>query len=234
MKKNKLVILTGPPGSGKGAQTLLLSGRKKMIHLEVSKLLEKKFLNISEDQTINIDGKDYSLLEQKKLWSDGYLCEDGFVAFVVREAVEKTKRGTDSILLDGYPRTITQAQLAIPFLFSFYESSDILVVSLEVSEEESIKRNSKRRVCTLMRHSIIDHEETRNLTICPLDGSLLERRVLDKEETIKVRLKVFRETTAPVIDYFEKEGMSVARIDGMGTISDVYKRVLLKLEEFGL
>lgn len=234
MKKNKLVILIGSPGSGKGAQALLLSGQKKMIHLEASKLLEKKFLNISEDQIIDVEGEKYSLLEQKKLWSDGHLCEDGFVVFVVKEAVEKIKKGVELILLDGYPRTIRQAELAIPFLFSTYDTSDILIISLEVSEEESIKRNSKRRVCTLMRHSIIDHEETKNLTICPVDGSPLERRILDNEETIKIRLQEFKEMTAPVVDYFEEKGVFVARIDGSGSISDVYKRILIKLEDFGL
>ncbi len=234
MKKNKLVILIGSPGSGKGTQALLLAGQKKMIHLEASKLLEKKFADIIEDQIVSVEGKNYSLLEQKKLWRDGHLCEDGFVAYVVKEGVGKIKKGVEIILLDGYPRTIRQAKLAIPFLFSFYDSSDILVLSLEVSKEESIKRNSKRRVCSLMRHSIIDHKETRGLTICPIDGSLLEKRVLDNKETIKVRLQVFKEITAPVVDYFQKEGMLVARIDGSGTISDVYERVLLKLQEFGL
>ncbi len=231
MRKNKLVILIGPPGSGKGTQALLLSGKKKMLHLEASKLLEKRFADASESEIIEIEGKKYSLLEQKKLWSDGHLCEDGFVAFVVKEAIEKIKQGVELILLDGYPRTIEQAELAVPFLFSFYNPEDILVISLEVSEEESIKRNSKRRVCSLMRHSIIDHEETRNLTICPVDGSSLERRLLDDKETIKVRLDDFKKLTTPVIDYFRQKNVFVIRVDGSGTIAEVFERILFKLDE---
>ena len=231
---NKLVILVGSPGSGKGTQAHLLSQKKKMLHLEASKLLERKFLHAGQDEVVRYGEYSYSLGEQKKLWKEGHLCEDGFVASVIKESIEKIKKGVELILLDGFPRSVKQAELAVPFLFSFYKPEDILIISLEVSEEESLKRNSNRRVCSLMRHSIIDHEETKNLTICPVDGSPLERRILDNKETIKIRLNDFAKLTAPVVDYFEQNNAYVARIDGSGTISDVYERVIKKVEDFGL
>lgn len=234
MKKNKLVILIGPPGSGKGSQALLLADKKRMIHLEVSKLLEKRFLNTKENESIKIGDKEYLLKEQERRWREGLLCEDVFVAHVVQENILKLKEDSDPILLDGYPRTKEQGALAFPFLISSYGKEGILVIFLDINKEESLKRNSGRRVCSLMRHSILDNEETKNLTICPVDGSSLEKRVMDDLETIKIRLEKFEENTLPALRYMEEEGVRIAKIDGMGSISDVFFRVLKEIEDFGL
>ena len=234
MVKNKLVMLVGPPGSGKGAQALLLKEKKKMTHLEVSKLLEKKFLNAPEEEVLKIGQKEYSLKEQKRRWKEGLLCEDEFVAHVIKETIEELKGKSEIVLIDGYPRTVDQAKIAFPALSSFYETDSIVTLFLEVNEEESIKRNTQRRVCSLMRHSILDNSETKNLTICPLDGSTLEKRVMDDPETIKVRLKEFEEKTAPVLDYLSSEGIRVSRVDGTGTVSEVFEKIEKELEDFGI
>jgi adenylate kinase len=234
MKKNKLVILIGPPGSGKGSQALLLADKKRMHHLEVSKLLEKRFLYAKPEDVIKIGEEEYKLKEQERRWREGLLCEDAFVAKVVEENIEKLKEETEPILLDGYPRTKSQALLAFPSLLSLYGKEGIFVIYLDIGEEESLKRNAGRRVCSLMRHSIINIEETKNLTVCPVDGSSLEKRVMDDPEKIKTRLKKFREETIPAIKYIEEEGIKIIKIDGMGSISDVFFRVLKEVEDFGL
>ena len=234
MKKNKLVILIGPPGSGKGSQALLLADKKKMRHLEVSKLLERRFLNAKEKESIKIEEREYQLKEQERRWREGLLCEDAFVAKVVEENIEKLKDETEPILLDGYPRTKVQASLAFSFLLSLYGKEGIFVIYLDIEEEESLKRNTGRRICSLMRHSIINIEETKDLTICPVDGSSLEKRIMDDPEKIKIRLKKFKEETVPAIEYMEEQGIKVIKIDGMGSISDVFFRVLKEVEDFGL
>jgi adenylate kinase len=234
MKKNKLVILIGPPGSGKGSQALLLADKKRMRHLEVSKLLEKRFLNAKEDESIKIGEEKYDLKEQERRWREGLLCEDVFVAHIVEENITKLKEESDPILLDGYPRTKEQGALAFPFLLSYYKKDGILVIYLDISEEESLRRNSGRRVCSLMRHSILNIEETKDLTVCPVDGSSLEKRVMDDPETIKVRLEKFQTNTLPAVKFMEDEGVRVAKIDGAGSISDVFFRVLKEVEDFGL
>jgi adenylate kinase len=234
MKKNKLVILIGPPGSGKGSQALLLADKKRMNHLEVSKLLEKRFLYAKSEDTIKIGDKEYKLKEQERRWREGLLCEDAFVAKVIEENIEKLKEETEPILLDGYPRTNSQASLAFPFLLSLYGKEGIFVIYLDIGEEESLKRNIGRRVCSLMRHSIINIEETKGLTVCPVDGSSLEKRVMDDPEKIKIRLKKFREETVPAIEYMKDQGIKIVKIDGMGSISDVFFRVLKEVENFGL
>lgn len=234
MKKNKLVILIGPPGSGKGSQALLLADKKRMHHLEVSKVLEKRFLFAKPEDVVKIEGEEYQLKEQERRWREGLLCEDAFVAKIVEENIGKLKDETEPILLDGYPRTKAQASLALPFLLSLYRKEGIFVIYLDVGEEESLKRNAGRRVCSLMRHSVINIEETKNLTVCPVDGSSLEKRIMDDPEKIKVRLKKFREETVPAIEYIREQRIKVAKIDGMGSISDVFFRVLKEVEDFGL
>ncbi len=232
--KNKLVILVGPPGSGKGTQALLLAEKKKMIHFEASKLLEKKFLNSSEGDVVTVGEEEYEIKEQERRWREGLLCEDGFVSHVIKESIEKTKDKKETVLLDGYPRTKKQAEISLPFFLSLYRARDILLISLEVDEEESIKRNTKRRVCALMRHSIISTPETENLTICPLDGSVLEKRVMDDPEKIKIRLREFSEKTVPIIDYLQSKKINILRVDGTGSVSDVFFRILKEVENFGL
>ncbi len=234
MSNNKLVILIGSPGSGKGTQSLLLAEKKKMTHLEASKILEKRFLGAKEDEVIKIEGDKYSLKEQEKRWRKGLLCEDAFVTHVIKESLEKICDKSEVVLLDGYPRTVKQAQLAAPLFVSLYGAENILTVFLEVDQEEVIKRNTNRKVCSLMRHSIVDLPETRDLTVCPIDGSTLEKRVMDDPETIKVRLKEFREKTFPVIENLSSQGIKVSRVDGVGTINDVLFRILKEVEEFGV
>jgi len=234
MANSKLVILIGPPGSGKGTQALLLADKKKMTHLEASKLLEKRFLKAGEKDTVKIGEKEYSLKEQERRWREGLLVEDDFVALVMKEEIEKMHKEAEVVLLDGYPRTIKQISPILSSIFSLYNRSDILLISLEINEEESLKRNSNRRVCSLMRHSIVYLPETKDLTICPVDGSSLEKRVMDDSEKIKLRLRDFNKKTAPVIDYLSSEGVSVSRVDGTGTISDVFFRILKEAENFGL
>ena len=234
MSKNKLIIMMGSPGSGKGTQSLLLEEKKKITRLEASKLLEKKFLRSKEGEVIKIGKNSYSLKEQERRWRKGLLCEDEFVAFVIKENLEAVQEKADVILIDGYPRTVKQASYAAPLFFSFYKPEDILVIFLEIGEEEAIKRNTNRKVCSLMRHSIIDLPETEKLTVCPIDGSPLEKRVMDDPETIKVRLKEFKAKTFPVLDHLSEKKIKVSRIDGVGTVNDVLFRILKEVEDFGI
>ncbi len=230
MKNNLLVILLGPPGSGKGTQSLLLAERKGMLHVEASKSLEAKFRKASPGEEIVLGGEKFSLDEQRRRWEGGLLCEDRFVAEVMKERLDALQDLGESVIIDGYPRSVRQIESILPFLKEKYGSDKILVISISVEEDDSIYRNKNRRVCRLMRHSILSHPETVNLTICPVDGSELEKRKLDDPETIKVRLKEFKELSFPVFNYFRENGVKVEEIDGKGSISDVFSRILKAVE----
>ena len=98
---------------------------------------------------------------------------------------------------------------------------------LEISAEQTIFRNSHRRICELIRHSILFNKETETLSNCPLDGSKLVRREgLDDPETIKVRLKEYAERTLPIFDYFEKHGLKINKVNGEQTVADVHKDIV--------
>jgi len=98
---------------------------------------------------------------------------------------------------------------------------------IEISPEETIFRNSHRRICELMRHPILYSEETKNLSICPLDGSKLVRREgLDDPETIKTRLKEYADRTYPVIEIFKEQGIKVKKVNGEQSVADVFKEIL--------
>jgi len=115
-------------------------------------------------------------------------------------------------------------------LKKLYGSKNIKVVLVEISAQESIWRNSHRRICQLMRHPIIYAKETAQLKRCPLDGSrLVRRKGLDEPETIKVRLKEYKEKTLPLIEYFKKQGLRTRKINGKGSVEVVFKRVLKSL-----
>ncbi len=226
MQNNSLIILLGAPGSGKGTQSLLLAERKGMLHLETSKVLEAKLHKSLSGEEVSFEGETFSLEEQKRRWKEGLLCEDRFVAGVMREKMKALRDLGESVIIDGYPRSIEQVEPLIPFFKEEYGVSHILVFFIMVEEAESLHRNRNRRVCELMRHSILSHPETENLTICPIDGSSLIKRELDDPETIKVRLKEFKNLSLPVVEYLRENGISVKEIDGKGSVAEVFSRIL--------
>ena len=81
-----------------------------------------------------------------------------------------------------------------------------------------------------MRHPILYSEETKELNYCPVDGSKLIRRELDNPETIKIRLKEYKERTLPIVEYFNRENLRVKKINGEQSVADVYGDILKALE----
>jgi len=133
--------------------------------------------------------------------------------------------------LSGSPRTLYEGERLIPFLKKFYKRENIEVILLEQSAETSIFRNSHRRICRLMRHPILYTKETARLKKCPIDGSeLMKRKGLDNPETIKVRLKEYRERTFPLIELFKKEKLRMKRINGEKPPADVFRDILKALK----
>ena len=101
------------------------------------------------------------------------------------------------------------------------------MVLIEISAQETIFRNSHRRICELMRHPVLYNKETIKLTMCPLDGSkLMKRKGLDDPETIKVRLKEYEERTLPLLEYFKNQGVKVKKIKGEQSVADVFRDIL--------
>ncbi len=233
MKAKQIIILFGPPGAGKGTQAELLSGKLDLFHFETSKLLEEKFELVkdlsadSDERFIEVDGEKFDVLKEKELWLKGVLCDPPFVVHLIQEKVRDLRHDGESIVFSGSPRTVYEAEKELPLFKELYGQENIKAFYITVTPEETIDRNSHRRICETARHSILWNKETEGLTNCPLDGSkLLRRKGLDDPETIKVRIEEFKERTYPVIDILKKENIQVVEINGKQTVSEVYHDIL--------
>lgn len=229
----QVIILLGPPGAGKGTQAELLADRLNLYLFETSKILEEKFREAeslspdSKERFIKVDEEKYDILEERKLWEEGLLCSPLFVAFLVKEKIEELFKWGEDLVLSGSPRTLGEGKEVVPLLKKLYGSENIKGVLIEISPKETIFRNSHRRICELMRHPILYNEETEKLTICPLDGSrLIRRKGLDEPETIKVRIKEYKERTLPLLEYFKEQGIEVKKINGEQSVADVFEDIL--------
>ncbi len=233
----QVVIIFGPPGAGKGTQSELLSDKMGFYLFETSKILEREFdkaKNLSEDSKdrfIEFDGQKFDILYEKKIWKEGILCDPPFVTYLVIEEIKKLFEGGKNLVLSGSPRTLYEGEKIMPFIEGLYGKENIKTVLIEISPEQTIFRNSNRRICELMRHPILFNKETKQLTVCPLDGSkLINREGLDDPKTIKVRLKEYAERTSPIFEYFKKRGLEIKKINGEQSVANVYRDVLDAIE----
>ncbi len=234
--KKQIIILFGPPGAGKGSQSQLLAEKLGLHLFETSKILEREFKKAenlpkdSEERFTEIEGEKFDIFEEKKNWETGILNSPPWVTYLVKKEVEKLAEQGESIVFAGSPRTMYEAERLTPVLEKLFGKENISIFLIEISAETTIFRNTHRKICELMRHSILFSKETENLTVCPLDGSaLLKRESLDDPETIKVRIKEYLERTLPMVDFFEKYGIPVKKINGETTISQVHKEIISNL-----
>ena len=219
----KVIILIGPPGSGKGTQAGLLAEKLNLYYFETAKVGEERINKAKEGEYIEADGQKYYFEEEKKLWQTGKLWDPPFVVYLVQEKIRELAKEEKGIVLAGSPRTIYEGGKVIPFLKELYGQENIIVFLINQSEESSIWRNSHRRICELMRHPILYSKDTENLKTCPLDGSrLVERKGLDDPETIKIRIKEYKEKTLPLVELFKKEGLRIKEINGEQSVADVF------------
>lgn len=230
--QNKLVIiLLGPPGSGKGTQAGLLAEKLNLYYLETAKVGEKAIAEAKKGEFVKVRGKKYFFEKEKELWKKGILWSPPFITYLMKKKIKELQKMDENLVLAGSPRTLYEGRAVMPFLEKLYDKKNIRIVLIDVSAKESIFRNSHRRICQLMRHPILYSPETKNLKICPLDGSkLIKRKKLDDPETIKVRLKQYKERTLPLIGYLRKRRLKVKKVNGEGPVAKVFDRILKALK----
>lgn len=222
----QIIILLGPPGSGKGTQAGLLAEKLNLYHLETSKIIVANLLNIKKNDFVSVKGKKYFLAEELKLRETGKLMSSPLISFWVKNKIEKLAEDGEGITTSGSPRTLYEGKEVIPLLKKLYGKGNIGIILIKLSAKESIWRNSHRRTCELMRHSILYTKETIKLTKCPFDGSKLVIRKDDNAEIVKARLKEYKERTLPLVDYFKKEKIKVKEINGEQSVGAVFKDIL--------
>lgn len=234
----QVIIIFGPPGAGKGTQSELLSSKTGAYLFETSRILEREFEKAeqlpenSPERFIEFDGQKFDILYEYKLWKEGVLCDPPFVTYLVIEEIKKLFEEGKSLILAGSPRTLYEGEKIMPFLQELYGKENIKTVLIEISPEVTTWRNSHRRICELVRHSILFTKETESLAECPLDGSkLIKREGLDSLESIKVRLQQYTDRTFPIFDFFEKNGFGIKKVNGEQDVSSVYADILKAIKE---
>ena len=228
-KEPKIIIIIGPPGSGKGTQAELLAEKFNLFHLETSKIIEANLRNIKKSDVAIVEGKKYPLTEEKKKRETGLLMSPPLILFWIENKVKELKEGGKGIIFSGSPRTLYEGDRLVPFLKKMYGKDSVEVIVLEISPEESIWRNSRRKTCDLMRHSILFSKETAKLTRCPFDGSKLLIRKDDASEVIRKRFKEYQERTFPLVKLFKRENLKVGKINGKQTVAKVFEDILKTL-----
>lgn len=215
------VLLIGPIGSGKGTQAELLSEKFSLTHIETSKLLEEKFNNA--------DVNDKFLMEQKELWRTGILNQPEFVLGIVIDKIKELWSQKKGIIFSASPRTLFEAEGELPVLDDLFGRENIRIINIQLGEEESIKRNSHRRICKMNRHPIPNFPQFKNITTCPRDGSELITRALDDPEVIKVRYQEYLNRTEPILAFLREKGYNIIEINGEQPIEKVFQDILEKI-----
>jgi len=136
---------------------------------------------------------------------------------IIRIIVDK-----DGLVLSASPRTKFEVEKEMPEFDKIFGRENIKIFYIKLSEEESIKRNSSRRVCKANGHQFPSFPEYKDLIICPQDDSELIVRDDDKPEIIKNRYRVYSEETKPVLDFFKKNNYPVIKINGEQAIEKVF------------
>jgi adenylate kinase len=206
------LVLLGPPGAGKGTQAERLVADFGLPYYSTGIILRAA-----------IDAESELGREAKEYVDKGELVPDDLVCRVIEERFDSGE-ADDGFLLDGFPRTIGQAEM----LESALDSRGRLltaVLLIEVDDDEVIRRLSGRRQCVKNGHVYhVEFDPPKNEGICDQDGSRLVQRDDDKPETIRKRLSVYHEQTAPLVDWYEERGV-LRRFDGTRTPDEVHARI---------
>jgi adenylate kinase len=206
-------ILLGPPGAGKGTQAKLMIDKWNIPQVSTGDILRAA---VREGTALGVEAKGFM--------DRGELVPDRVVIGIIAERL-KEEDAAAGFILDGFPRTIPQAQALQEILDDMGREIDH-VVSIDVDDEELVTRLTGRRMCKGCGESFhVVFNPSQEEGVCDRCGGELYQRDDDKEETIRQRLAVYSEQTQPLIAYYEKQG-KVRRIEGTGSINDIFSRIL--------
>lgn len=211
------MILLGPPGAGKGTQSVVLAKKYNLPHISTGDILRE---SVKSGQPLGLKAKEYM--------DKGALVPDEIVTGIVAERLKRpdTKKG---FILDGFPRTIKQAEDLGSALKDMGTEIDA-VIYFETSTNVAIERLTGRRVCKSCGFNYhIKNIPPKKEGICDKCGGQLYHRADDNEATVRNRLKVYEDQTKPLIDYYSKQGI-LEKVSGDMGVDELFK-VLSKLFE---
>ncbi|HEX3283196.1 MAG TPA: adenylate kinase [Micromonosporaceae bacterium] len=214
------LVLVGPPGAGKGTQAEFIAA-----HLAVPKISTGDIFRANVSQGTPLG------LEAKRYMDDGNLVPDEVTINMVRDRLAEPD-AADGFLLDGFPRTVPQAQELDKMLADLGTQLDV-VLELVVDDDEVIRRLSGRRTCSGCGKTWhVEFDAPTVDGVCDRCGSELYQRDDDKAETVANRLREYADKTAPLIDFYGAQGKLVG-IDATGLVEDITVRAIDALRPYG-
>ena len=211
------LILLGPPGAGKGTQAKLLMERFQIPQISTGDMLRA---GVKAGTPLGREAKRYM--------DGGALVPDDVINGLVKERVQRPDC-VPGYILDGYPRTLAQAQSLREMLLKVGAGIDH-VLSLEVPTEELVKRLAGRRTCRdcgAMYH--VDFSPSKKDGCCDACGGQTIQRDDDREDTVRQRLRVYAEQTAPLIQFYGGLGL-LRHVPGTGSVNEIFRRITAALD----
>ncbi|MGI6712060.1 MAG: adenylate kinase [Bacillota bacterium] len=210
------LVLLGPPGAGKGTQAEVLVEKLNIPHISTGDIFRQAIKN----------GTDLGK-KAKEFMDAGKLVPDEVTVGIVRDRICQ-KDCVPGFLLDGFPRTVIQAEALDGILKELNTGLDA-VINIEVPKEKLISRLTGRRVCKGCGTTYhISFNPPKNDGVCNKCGGELHQRADDTEETVLNRLNVYEKQTAPLIEYYSKQGL-LKRINGDRPIDEVLGEIIKSL-----
>ncbi len=208
------IIFLGPPGCGKGTQAKKLEDRCGMVQLSTGEMLRAE---VRSGTKIGLKAKD--IIEAGKLVVDD----------IVVDMIDRRLDGAESnagFILDGFPRTVSQAK-SLDYLLKKRDMSLDQVVEFRVNEEVLVKRITGRYSCTDCHQGYHEEYQKPQLpgTCDQCGGTKFTRRAEDNEGTVRSRLMEYHAATAPIVDFYDERGVLVS-IDGMAEIEQITEQLV--------
>ena len=207
------IVMLGAPGAGKGTQAKMISEKYNVPHISTGDIFRA---NIKENTPLGQKAKEYM--------DKGLLVPDELTVDLVIDRVGQDDC-KDGYILDGFPRTIPQAECLDAALEKRGEKVDF-AIDVEVPDENSVNRMSGRRACVGCGATYhIKYNPTKVDGVCDACGEKLVLRDDDKPETVQKRLGVYHDQTQPLIDYYTKSGV-LKEVDGTVDMEDVFQAIV--------
>ncbi len=211
------IIMLGAPGAGKGTQAKRIADKWKLPHISTGDIFRANIKNGTELG-----------MEAKKYMDKGALVPDELTVKILLDRVS-AKDCADGYVLDGFPRTIPQAEVLDKALEELGDSIDY-AINVDVPDDSIISRMSGRRACVSCGATYhVEFAPTKTEGICDRCGKELILREDDKPETVKKRLMVYHEQTQPLIDYYAGKNI-LKSVDGTKDMEEVFKDITSILE----